>query len=63
MIGGDFICGDIEWSPMEVSQGVQKRQTQQQCFDIIGEHCLIQVVNIPTRIDKPSLHKHSIPGK
>ena len=31
---------------------VQKRQPQQQLVDIIGEHCLAQVVNIPTRNDK-----------
>ena len=29
-----------------------KWQTQQQLLDIIGEHCLTQVVNIPTRLDK-----------
>ena len=33
-----------------VPHGVQKRQSQQQLLDIIGEHC--QVVNIPTRNDK-----------
>ena len=52
LIGGDFNCGDIEWSTMQVIHGVQKRQTQQQLLDIIGEHCLTQVVNIPTRLDK-----------
>ena len=52
LIGGDFNCGDIEWSTMQVPHGVQKRQTQQQLLDIIGEHCLTQVVNIPTRLDK-----------
>ena len=52
-IGGDFNCGDIEWSTMQVPHaGVQKRQTQQQRLDIKGEHCLIQVVNIPARLDK-----------
>ena len=49
---GDFNCGDIEWSHMKVPQGVQKRQSQQQLLDIIGEHCLTQVVDIPTRNDK-----------
>ena len=29
-----------------------KRQSQQQLLDVIGEHCLTQVVNIPTRNDK-----------
>ena len=37
---------------MKVPQGVQKRQSQQQLLDIIGEHCLTQVVDIPTRNDK-----------
>ena len=52
LVGGDFNCGDIEWSHMQVPHGVQKRQSQQQLLDIIGEHCLTQVVNIPTRNDK-----------
>ena len=47
-----FNCGDIEWSTMQVPHGVQKRQTQQQLLDIIGEHCLTQVVNIPMRLHK-----------
>ena len=52
LVGGDFHCGDIEWSNMQKAHGVQKRQSQQQLFDIIGEHCLTQVVNIPTSNDK-----------
>ena len=46
-IGGDFNCGDIEWSTMQVPHAVQKQQTQQPLLDIIGEHCLTQVLNIP----------------
>ena len=52
LVGGDFNCGDKEWSNMQVPHGVQKRQSQQQLLDIIGEHCLTQVVNIPTSNDK-----------
>ena len=52
LIGGDFNYGDIECSTMQVTPGAHKRQTQQQLLDIIGEHCLIQVVNIPTLLDK-----------
>ena len=52
LVGGDFNCGDIEWSNMKVPQGVRKRQSQQQLLDIIGEHCLTQVVDKPTRNDK-----------
>ena len=37
---------------MQVPHGVQKRQSQQQVLDIIGERCLTQIVNIPTRNDK-----------
>ena len=51
LVGGDFNCGDIEWSHMQVPHGVQKIQSRQQLLDIIGEHCLTQVVNIPTRND------------
>ena len=40
LVGGDFNCGDIEWCHMKVPQGVQKRQSQQQLLDIIGEHVL-----------------------
>ena len=38
LVGGDFNCGDIEWSHMQVPHGVQKRQSQQQLLDIIGEN-------------------------
>ena len=37
---------------MQVPCTVQKRQSQQQLLDIIGEYCLTQVVNIPTRNDQ-----------
>ena len=52
LVEGDFNCGDIEWSHMQVPHGVQNRQSQQQLLDIKGEHCLTQLVNIPTRNDK-----------
>ena len=52
LVGGDYHCGDIEWSRMQVPHWVQKRQSQQQFLDIIGEHCITQVVNIPTRNGK-----------
>ena len=37
---------------MKVPQGVQKRQSLFQLLDIIGDHCLTQVVDIPKRNDK-----------
>ena len=37
---------------MQVPHWVQKRQSQQQLLDIIGEPCLTQIVNIPTPNDK-----------
>ena len=52
LVGGDLNCGDIEWSHMQVPQGTQKRQSQQQLLDIIGEHCLTQNVDILARNDK-----------
>ena len=52
LVGGDFNCGDIEWSLMKVPQRVQKRQSQQQLLDIIGEHRLTQVVDLPMSNDK-----------
>ena len=50
--GGDFNSGDKEWSHMQVPHGVQKRQSLRQLLDIIGEHCLTQVVIISRRNDK-----------
>ena len=32
LVGGDFSCGDIEWSKMQVPPGVQKRTTQLQHY-------------------------------
>ena len=52
LVGGDFNCCDIEWSTMQVPTEIQKRATQLQLLDITIEHCLTQVVNIPTREDK-----------
>ena len=42
-------------SHASIPHGVQKRRSQQQLLDIIGEHCLTQVVNIPTRNDKTNV--------
>lgn len=52
LVGGDFNCGDIEWSTLQVPPGAPKRQMQLQLVDIVKEHCLAQVVNIPTRQEK-----------
>ena len=52
LVGGDCSYGDIEWSSMLVPQGVPKRQTQLHLLDVIKEHYLTQVVDIPTRQDK-----------
>ena len=51
LVGRDFIASICVGS-MQVPHGVQKRQYQQQFMDTIGEHCLTQVVNIPTPNDK-----------
>ena len=51
LVGGDFNCGDIEWSHMQVPHGVLK-EVSAAFLGIIGEYCLNQDVNIPTRNDK-----------
>ena len=51
LVGGNFNFSDIKWSHTQVPHGVLK-QSQHQPFDIIGEHCLTQVVNIPMHNDK-----------
>ena len=52
LVGGDFNCGDIEWSTMQVPEGVPKRPVQTKLVSIIQDHCLSQMVNIHTREDK-----------
>ena len=52
LVGGDFNCGNIEWSTMQVPEGGQNRRVQGQLLEISQEHCLAQVVNIHTRADK-----------
>ena len=52
LVGGDFNCGNIEWSTMQVPEGVQNRHVQSQLLENAQEHCLAQVVNIHTRADK-----------
>ena len=49
---GDFNCGNIEWSTMQVPEGVPNRRVQNQLLEIVQDHCLSQVVNIHTREDK-----------
>ena len=52
LVGGDFNCGNIEWSTMQVPEGVPNRRVQNQLLEIAQDHCLSQVVNIHTRKDK-----------
>ena len=52
LVGGDFSCGNIEWSSMQVPEGVPQRDVQSQLLEIVQDHCLSQVVNIHTREDK-----------
>ena len=47
-----FNCGAIEWSTMQVPEGVPQRQVQCQLLEIAQDHCLSQVVNFHTRNDK-----------
>ena len=52
LVGGDFNCGNIEWSTMQVPEGVPNRRVQNQLLEIVQDHCLSEVVNIHTREDK-----------
>ena len=52
LFGGDFNCGNIEWSTMQVPEGVTQRQVQSQLLEIVQDHCLSQIVNFHTREDK-----------
>ena len=52
LVGGDFNCGNSEWSTMQVPEGVPQRQVQSQLLEIVQDHCLSQVVNFHTREDK-----------
>ena len=45
LVGGDFSCGNIEWSIMQIPEGVPNRRVQSQLLEIAQEHCLSQVVN------------------
>ena len=47
-----FNCGNVEWSTMQVPEGVPQRQVHCQLFELIKDHCLSQVVKIPTRNDR-----------
>ena len=52
LVGVDFNCGNIEWSTMQVPEGIPNRRVQCQLLEIVQDHCLSQVVNIHTREDK-----------
>ena len=52
LVGGDFNCGNIEWSTMQVPEGVPNRRVQNKLLEIVQDHCLFRVVNIHTREDK-----------
>ena len=52
LLGGAFICGDVDLSTMQVPEGVPKRPIQTKLLSIIQYHCLSQMVNIHPREDK-----------
>ena len=52
LVRGDFNCGNIDWSTMQVPEGVPQRQVQSQLLEIVQDHCLSQIVNFHTREDK-----------
>ena len=49
IIGGDFNLGNINWETTSVIPGKANSKQHQQLLDIINDHSLAQVVNIPTR--------------
>ena len=49
LTGGDFNCGDIDWNKLYVPMEMSRRQVQSRLVDIVQEHCLSQVIDIPTR--------------
>ena len=51
LIGGDFNCGDIYWNKLYVPLRMPMRQVQSHLVDIVQEHCLSQVIDIPTEQD------------
>ena len=51
LMGGDFNCGDIDWDKLYVPLGMPRRQVQNHLVGIAQEHCLSQVIHIPTRQD------------
>ena len=52
LVGGDFNCGNIERSTMQVPEGVPQRQVQSQLLEIVQDHCLPQIVKFHTREDQ-----------
>ena len=51
LMGGDFNCGDIDWDKLYVPLGMPRRQVQTHLVGVAQEHCLSQVIDIPTRQD------------
>ena len=38
LLGGDFNCGNVEWSTMQVPEGVPQRHVQCQLLGVIKDH-------------------------
>ena len=51
LVGVDLNCGGKEPSNKQMSHSMRKGQSQQQNLNIIVEHSLTQIVNIPMRND------------
>ena len=39
LLGGDINCGDVEWSTMQVPEGVPQRHVQCQLLEFIKGNC------------------------
>ena len=52
LIGGDFNLGNIDWDSSSTIPGKSNIKQHQELLDIIADHALTQLVNMPTRKDK-----------
>ena len=52
VVGGDFNLGYMDWDIPSVITGKPNLQQHKTLLDILNDHSLTQIVNIPTRQDK-----------
>ena len=52
LLGGDFNCGNVEWSTIAGNRRGTAKAGTVSILELIKDHCLFQVVKIPTRNDR-----------